>query len=627
MPKRIEVQLSLVDRLSQAVDKASKKVMTFGQKVKKVSKMLFNFRNVIIAGAVTAIGKAFIGAAAKIEIFAKQLEIVTGSAEKANKALAAIREFARTSPLETEDVVQSYVRLRAVGIDPTIKQMRTIGGVAVLMNREMTEVLDSFIGLNKRTLRRLGIDIDRTGAKAVIQSGDVRRVVEKDTASIREALLEVWEERFPNAIEEAANTTKAKIAIMKSEFFEMFVSVGELIKPFFDKIVSGITKTVQAIRVQLEVLKGKTTEEVRAIRFINEIIAKQKDEQKKINLIFAYRSKLLSELKEKQTDVLLLKAAGKSFEASQKRVNDLTAAVEVLRIKLVELVAGEDPLGGTGKMGTGVVDEEKDAAKKALEAFAKLVEKVRAREIKIQINATRAELDAINKKIDANEEYMEKLRKDAEEKEKLFQKEYEAKWRYHQLEIANRLEYNEKMEAAKESLYQHGSELLKRGIAESRASAKAKQRILIGIAVAEAAASAVTAAKAGWDTGVTFWDKAILAAAGIVEAAALAAGEIATIKSQSFARGTMHAPGGLSLVGEQGPELMNVPRGAQIFNNTQTRQMIGGNTISPVINIHGNASSETVGQIKNVLDDFGRKLEEGTRLGKIDWKRIGVATI
>ena len=55
--------------------------------------------------------------------------------------------------------------------------------------------------------------------------------------------------------------------------------------------------------------------------------------------------------------------------------------------------------------------------------------------------------------------------------------------------------------------------------------------------------------------------------------------------------------------------------------------MIGGATISPVININGPASSETVGQIRGVLDDFGRKLEEGTRLGKIDWKRIGVATI
>jgi hypothetical protein len=43
-----------------------------------------------------------------------------------------------------------------------------------------------------------------------------------------------------------------------------------------------------------------------------------------------------------------------------------------------------------------------------------------------------------------------------------------------------------------------------------------------------------------------------------------------------FAGGTNDAPGGLSLVGEQGPELMNVPRHAQISTASQTRSMLGG---------------------------------------------------
>ncbi len=41
-----------------------------------------------------------------------------------------------------------------------------------------------------------------------------------------------------------------------------------------------------------------------------------------------------------------------------------------------------------------------------------------------------------------------------------------------------------------------------------------------------------------------------------------------------FASGTNSAPGGLSWVGEQGPELMNVPRGAQIFNHQQSKSMV-----------------------------------------------------
>lgn len=51
-----------------------------------------------------------------------------------------------------------------------------------------------------------------------------------------------------------------------------------------------------------------------------------------------------------------------------------------------------------------------------------------------------------------------------------------------------------------------------------------------------------------------------------------------------FADGTDYAPGGLSVVGERGPELMYVPRGAQIFTNQESRNMLGG--FSPTVNIY-----------------------------------------
>lgn len=41
-----------------------------------------------------------------------------------------------------------------------------------------------------------------------------------------------------------------------------------------------------------------------------------------------------------------------------------------------------------------------------------------------------------------------------------------------------------------------------------------------------------------------------------------------------FASGTNYAPGGLSLVGEQGPELVNIPRGSQVYSNRQTQNML-----------------------------------------------------
>jgi len=48
------------------------------------------------------------------------------------------------------------------------------------------------------------------------------------------------------------------------------------------------------------------------------------------------------------------------------------------------------------------------------------------------------------------------------------------------------------------------------------------------------------------------------------------------LSKQAFATGTRFAPGGLALVGERGPELMSVPRGAQITPAAQTANLLGG---------------------------------------------------
>ena len=50
-------------------------------------------------------------------------------------------------------------------------------------------------------------------------------------------------------------------------------------------------------------------------------------------------------------------------------------------------------------------------------------------------------------------------------------------------------------------------------------------------------------------------------------------------KVPEFASGTNFAPGGLSLVGERGPELVNLPRGSQVYNNGLTRNMFGGGEV------------------------------------------------
>jgi predicted translin family RNA/ssDNA-binding protein len=57
------------------------------------------------------------------------------------------------------------------------------------------------------------------------------------------------------------------------------------------------------------------------------------------------------------------------------------------------------------------------------------------------------------------------------------------------------------------------------------------------------------------------------------------------LNKQAFAVGTRSAPGGLSLVGDRGPELLNLPRGAQVTPAAQTANLLTG--ISDRIEVYG----------------------------------------
>ena len=71
------------------------------------------------AAAMAGLGLKFIGPAAQMERFNVQLTNLEGSQAGAKKAMAWISDFATRTPLEMNDTVAAYARLKAFGLDPT----------------------------------------------------------------------------------------------------------------------------------------------------------------------------------------------------------------------------------------------------------------------------------------------------------------------------------------------------------------------------------------------------------------------------------------------------------------------------------------------------------------------------
>jgi len=118
-------------------------------------------------------------------------------------------------------------------------------------------------------------------------------------------------------------------------------------------------------------------------------------------------------------------------------------------------------------------------------------------------------------------------------------------------------------------------EIQKRGAKRKKALAMAEAAMNTAVAITK------TYAQFGFPFGLG------LAAAQ----AAVGAVQIAAIAATPFAKGTQYAPGGLALVGEQGPELINLPRGSTVTSNNRTNQLLdsmgGGGTLQGEFTVRG----------------------------------------
>jgi hypothetical protein len=162
----------------------------------------------------------------------------------------------------------------------------------------------------------------------------------------------------------------------------------------------------------------------------------------------------------------------------------------------------------------------------------------------------------------------------------------------------------------------------------SKMEAKKRRSILISMSLIEAGAAAVTGIYTAWKDSKSVYEGIIKTVAVLAEIAATTGTYIASMKSQSFAGGTRYAPGGLSLVGEEGPELRDVPTGSRIFTARETKRAMESNqSVNISLNVNGPVTREALPGIRNELNNFSRTLERAVRRGAIKWNQLGVATI
>jgi len=151
---------------------------------------------------------AIVNVTSQMEQYRIRLRSVIEEQREADATFQRIKDWAALNPVNTDEAIASFVLLKAAAVDNTEDAVKAVGNLAAVMGRDMRDVSTGLISLNTLQLRRLGIIIDQTGSKASISIGKTRVEVEKDVHLMRKALIELIEQKYGGAMENAKDTFK-----------------------------------------------------------------------------------------------------------------------------------------------------------------------------------------------------------------------------------------------------------------------------------------------------------------------------------------------------------------------------------------------------------------------------------
>jgi len=222
-----------------------------------VKNAVFSLQTGIIALAGSAgfvsLAKSILETGGAFEDYKATLKTVLGTQQKANEAFAWIKDFAKTTPFEVEQLTQAFVRLSAYGIKGETV-MRTLGNTASAMGKDIMSAVEAMADAQTGEFERLkefGIkavvitkanaeqmklakeDIGKTALAFTNKQGveEFKIIDRNNRAMITSTLLAIWNDRYAGAMAERAGTMNGMLSNIKDAWTSWKSTVADMLIP------------------------------------------------------------------------------------------------------------------------------------------------------------------------------------------------------------------------------------------------------------------------------------------------------------------------------------------------------------------------------------------------------------
>lgn len=289
-----------------------------------------------IAGKLVSVQREF-------DVLNSSLVTVTGSTAAAAREFEWLKTFAAETPFGLAQVVDGFVKMKALGLDPSQEALTSYGNTASAMGKSLSDMIEAVADASTGEFERLkefGIKAAKEGDAVTFTFQGVSTTIRNSAEEITGYLEAIGNHQFAGAMEERARTLDGAISELADTWDEMFRTIndGDAGSVIYDSVQLAIGAIQDAISI-IEVLNGVTQDGAdkshlfelgqQALSTALEAIAVVG-----VNTAYVF-SQIVSELRglyEQASAFLSLDFSRASAIAAQMRVDAAAARVEVDRL-------------------------------------------------------------------------------------------------------------------------------------------------------------------------------------------------------------------------------------------------------------------------------------------------------
>jgi predicted DNA-binding WGR domain protein len=210
----------------------------------------------ISAIAIEGLISKVVSAQRQFDVLFSSLRTVTGGVDQASAAWERLVGFAGKTPYTLDQTIQGFVKLKALGLDPSERAMTSFGNTASAMGKDLTQMIEAVADASTGEFERLkefGIKAKTQGDQVSFTFQGVTTTVKNNAADITEYLTKIGEVNFDGAMATRMETLDGAMSNLEDAWQGLYLAIAQSgLGDMIGDMVRGATTAIQELTLSIE---------------------------------------------------------------------------------------------------------------------------------------------------------------------------------------------------------------------------------------------------------------------------------------------------------------------------------------------------------------------------------------